>query len=147
MKHDLQVFVRRRDPKRMRNGPIQWFRSFKWRNRAQNRNLWKKKLSKIGPTENFHLSQKSKSIVKDSKSLLKSTKANVAKKRWRDTNWTNRVWHAEKFERMMCRWCTLRFVWQLAWWGWCGINDVITMLLIRRRTCSAWEIIQAHEAN
>ena len=41
----------------------------------------KKKLSKIGPTENFHLSQKSKSIVKDSKSLLKSTKANVAKKR------------------------------------------------------------------
>lgn len=29
MKHDLQVFVRRRDPKRMRIEPIERFSSFK----------------------------------------------------------------------------------------------------------------------
>jgi len=83
-------------------GQFSDFRASSEETEPQFRNLCNTQ-SKIGFTKKFHLSQKSKSTIKESKSMLESTRANVAKRRWRDTNWTNWVWHMAKSKRMMCR--------------------------------------------
>ena len=65
-----------RNPKRiLKNGPIMWFRSFKWRNIPQNWNL-RKKLSKIDPVENFDFWSKVNAKVDKQKLNLIARKVN-----------------------------------------------------------------------
>ena len=65
----------------MKNVPIDWFQSFKWRNEVQNRNL-RKKLSKIHPFENFDFWSKVNAKVKANRILKSTVSANESNSSW-----------------------------------------------------------------